>query len=96
MYARGRDDTPLTPDSGFRSQLDPFSSPESARGGATLERRSSGKVVRGNALVSQDDWLWLLLSLLVVRGSWGRALVSVWEALRTAVRALSGGKLAHG
>jgi len=76
MYARGRRDVPLTPTSGLTKQLEMTS--------------GSPTVKRGNALVSQDDWTWLFLSLLVVRDGWGRIFINAWETTRKGFRAAVG------
>lgn len=73
MYARGRRDVPLTPTSGLTRQLEMSRDPTTAK--------------RGNALVSQDDWTWLLLGLLVVRDGWGKIFVNAWDSTRKGFRA---------
>jgi hypothetical protein len=80
MYARGRRDVPLTPTSGLNRQLELSTSKEAM----------NPTVRRGNALVSQDDWMWLFLSLLVVRDGWGRIFVNAWESTRKGLRAVTG------
>jgi hypothetical protein len=78
MYAKGRRDVPLTPTSGLAREVE-------------MTRRAS-TVRRGGAMVSQDDWIWLFLSLLVVRDGWGKMFANAWDSTRRGLRTAIGRK----
>jgi len=78
MYAKGRRDVPLTPTSGLAREVE-------------LKTQAS-TVRRGDAMVSQDDWIWLFLSLLVVRDGWGKMFANAWDSTRRGLRTAVGRK----
>jgi hypothetical protein len=75
IYARGRRDVPLTPNSGLTQ-------------GFNLGPNET--VRRGSSLISKDDWIWLFMSLMVVRDGWARAFLNLWETSRKGVKFVIG------
>jgi len=78
MYAKGRRDVPLTPTSGLAREVE--------------MTRQASTVHRGGAMVSKDDWIWLFLSLLVVREGWGKMFANAWDSTRRGLRTAVGRK----
>jgi hypothetical protein len=40
----------------------------------------------GDVAAAKGDWLWMVLTIVLVRGSWGRMLLSTLEELRRVKR----------
>lgn len=74
--------------------------PDTPSSGLTRERqlqstryqstRATAQASSSTELVAMNDWIWLILSLLVVRDGWSWAVLHIWDQAKKAIRVVWG------